>query len=79
MIFNSFITTVPRLLNVGGLLFLLLFIYSILGIFLFATLKQQVTINDHANYQNFPRAMLTLFRMATGEAWNELMYDSLRQ
>lgn len=39
MIFNSFLMTVPYLLNVGGLLFLLLFLYSVLGIYLFATIK----------------------------------------
>ena len=79
MIFNSFLMTVPYLVNVGGLLFLLLFLYSILGMFLLATVKLQSGLNVWANFQNFPTAMLTLFRMATGEAWNEIMYDAIRQ
>jgi hypothetical protein len=50
MIFNSFLMTVPFLVNVGGLLFLLLFLYSILGMFLFATVKLQNALNEHANF-----------------------------
>jgi hypothetical protein len=39
MIFNTFVITIPSLANVGGLLILLLYLYSILGVFLFATVK----------------------------------------
>lgn len=38
-IFNTFIITIPSMGNVGGLLILLLYIFSILGIFLFAEIK----------------------------------------
>jgi hypothetical protein len=37
IIFNTIVITLPALANVGGLLFLLLYLYSILGIYLFAT------------------------------------------
>ena len=76
MIFNSFLMTVPYLANVGGLLFLLLFLYAVPGINLFATVKHQNAINHHTNFESFGMAMLTLFRMATGEAWNEIMWDA---
>jgi hypothetical protein len=35
-IFNTFILAIPSLANVGGLLFLLLYLYAILGVFLFS-------------------------------------------
>ena len=35
-IFTTFIVTIPSLANVGGLLFLLLYLYAVLGVFLFA-------------------------------------------
>jgi len=38
-IFNTFVVTMPSLANIGGLLALLLYIFSILGIFLFADVK----------------------------------------
>ena len=38
----------------------------------------QDAMNKHANFQNFGNAFLTLFRCATGEAWNSIMFDSAR-
>ena len=37
----------------------------------------QGSINRDANFQDFPTAMFTLFRMTTGENWNQLMVDSM--
>jgi hypothetical protein len=78
-IFQTFIVTIPSLANVGSLLILLLYLYSVLGISLFATVKLQNAITVHANFQNFGLAFLTLFRMSTGEAWNEIMDDARRE
>ncbi len=39
LMFTTFIVTLPALANVGGLLMLLLYLYSILGIYLFAEVK----------------------------------------
>lgn len=77
-IFSAFIVTIPSLANIGGLLVLLIYLYAILGVFLFAPVKLQSTLNVHANFQDFGTAFLTLIRMATGEAWNELLFDSSR-
>jgi hypothetical protein len=78
MIFNTFVITIPSLANIGGLLFLLLYLYAVLGVFMFATVKLQGTLNEHANFQYFGIAFLTLFRISTGEAWNEIMSDTNR-
>eukprot|EP00438_Fugacium_kawagutii_P004117 Skav212869 [mRNA] locus=scaffold151:59022:64713:- [translate_table: standard] len=47
----------------------------ILGVSLFATTKLGDTLNEHANFQNFIVAFITLFRASTGEAWNEIMHE----
>ena len=78
-IFSAFIVTIPSLANIGGLLILLIYLYAILGVFLFAPVKLQHTLNVHANFQDFGSAFLTLIRMATGEAWNQLLFDSARK
>ena len=39
----------------------------------------QDAMHKHANFQNFGNAFLTLFRCATGEAWNSIMFDSARE
>ena len=50
MIFNTLIITIPALANVGGLLVLLLYIYSVLGVFIFAATKLNGALTPHANY-----------------------------
>ena len=79
---NQLITTVvvsvPALANVGVLLFLFLYIYSILGVELFHKLPLSGDfINDDANFASFGNAMLTLFRCITGESYNGIMHDAM--
>ncbi len=50
MIFDTFIITIPSLSNVGLILLLLIYIYAILGVNLFATVKLQGELNRHANF-----------------------------
>jgi hypothetical protein len=50
VIFNTIIITLPSLANVGALMILLLFIFSILGVQIFATVKIQDTLNQNANF-----------------------------
>ena len=50
MIFNTMVVTIPALANVGGLLLLLLYMYSVLGVFIFAATKLNNALTAHANY-----------------------------
>ena len=65
--------------------------YAIIGVQQFGLIKIDGGIKDidgyylgqeamhkHANFQTFGSAFLTLFRCATGEAWNSIMFDSAR-
>ena len=78
IIFETFLITIPALANIGGLLLLLLYLYSIIGVSLFAEVKLQSNLNSHANFQTFYKSFLTLFRASTGEGWNDLMHDISR-
>lgn len=62
-LFNTLLATLPSLVNIGGVLFLVQFIYAAMGVQLFAKVKfgQQVTAD--ANFQTLPKAMLTLVRL----------------
>ena len=73
MIFNTFIVTLPALVNVGGLLLLLLYLYSVLGVFLFADVKRNGILNDMVNYETFPNAFVTLFIISTGDSWDYIV------
>eukprot|EP00931_Biecheleriopsis_adriatica_P119863 TRINITY_DN9503_c0_g1_i1.p1 TRINITY_DN9503_c0_g1~~TRINITY_DN9503_c0_g1_i1.p1 ORF type:complete len:1886 (-),score=426.27 TRINITY_DN9503_c0_g1_i1:127-5784(-) len=74
-IFMALLLSLPKLMNVTLILFLLLILYSILGVSLFSTAKLVETLNVHGQFQSFPWAFITLFRASTGEAWNEIMHD----
>ncbi|KAL4505974.1 hypothetical protein ABPG72_013735 [Tetrahymena utriculariae] len=67
--------SLPSLINVGALLLLVFFIYSILGVFMFKDVKQGVVIDKYNNFENFGNAMITLFRCSTGENWYQFMFD----
>ena len=73
IISTTFIISIPALANVGGLLMLLLYLYSILGSFSFAFIKLgQAGFNMHANFQTFGRSFLTLMRLSTADSWIDL-------
>ena len=78
-ILQTFINAIPEMINVGGLLTLFIYLYSVLGVFLFAHVKLNNQLSEHANFQTFGNAALTLFRISTGESWNTLMFDCGRQ
>lgn len=63
------------LMNVGALVLLVFFIYSVLGVFLFSDVKQGFIINDLNNFSNFGMAMILMIRCSTGESWWMVMFD----
>jgi hypothetical protein len=46
--------------------------------FSFIQLEGQTSLDHHANFQSFSRSFLLLLRCATGEGWNNLMFDTGR-
>eukprot|EP00198_Chlamydomonas_reinhardtii_P012109 XP_001701446.1 voltage-gated Ca2+ channel, alpha subunit [Chlamydomonas reinhardtii] len=73
----TLITSLPALANVGGVMLLFFFIYAIIGVNLFAGIKYGQALNSHANFDRFANAMLLLFRMLTGESWDQVMQDCM--
>jgi len=65
------------MLNVIALLFLVYFIFSILGVFLFGDITRGVVIDDVNNFKDFHHAFLLLFRCSTGEDWYKVMFDTM--
>ena len=69
----TFLVTLPAMANIGSLLALLILIYSILGVYLFAEVKFNGELNDHANFMTIGKSFLTLIRTLTGEGWPKIM------
>merc|ERR1719379_1868651 len=74
-LFTAFILSIPKLGNVAAILFLLLFLFSVLGVQLFAKVKFHDPHSVHANFHDWYRAIMTLIRSMTGEAFNEMMHS----
>uniref|UniRef100_H2YFM4 Ion transport domain-containing protein n=1 Tax=Ciona savignyi TaxID=51511 RepID=H2YFM4_CIOSA len=78
----------PQVGNLGLLFLLLFFIFAALGVELFGTLSKLCGCDEahpcnglsrHASFSNFGIALLTLFRISTGDNWNGIMKDTIRQ
>ena len=54
---------------------LLLFSYAILGNMLFGAVKFQRQLTPEMNFRTFANSLLILFKVITGDAWNDIMWD----
>ena len=77
-VIDTMIITLPSLLNVVALFALLLFIYSILGNFIFKQVRVGNSIQEYRNFWNFHNSILSLFIFSTGEDWPSAMFDLSR-
>ncbi|XP_046400704.1 voltage-dependent T-type calcium channel subunit alpha-1I [Ischnura elegans] len=80
---DTVMQALPQVGNLGLLFFLLFFIFAALGVELFGKLECSDKnpcqgLGEHAHFSNFGMAFLTLFRVATGDNWNGIMKDTLR-
>ena len=67
--------SLPAILNVVSLLILCIFIYAIIGVFLFSNVKYGLFIDEYNNFQNFLSACTILIRITTGGDWPQIMLD----
>lgn len=73
LLFNTFIITLPAMSSIGGLLALLIYVYAILGVTLFAEVREMTPLDQVQNFQSFGCTFLILIKIATGDGWAELM------
>jgi hypothetical protein len=73
-LFNAFLNSIPAMSNVAAILLLFLFLFSVMGLHMFSKMRYSGPHSEHANFREFFRGFLTLFRSMTGEGWNELMH-----
>ncbi|XP_029288881.1 voltage-dependent T-type calcium channel subunit alpha-1I-like [Cottoperca gobio] len=81
---DTVMQALPQVGNLGLLFMLLFFIYAALGVELFGKLECSDDnpcegLSRHATFDNFGMAFLTLFRVSTGDNWNGIMKDTLRE
>ena len=65
--------SLPALLNICLLLFLVMFIFAVFGISLFKNVKIRPGFNDVHNFKTFFKTFILLFQMATSAGWAETL------
>ncbi|KAG2440696.1 hypothetical protein HXX76_003554 [Chlamydomonas incerta] len=72
-LFNTLISSLPAIANVGSLLFLLMFIYAVLGMNLFGTPGNPFEGDPDSNFNNVGASLVVLFQVFTGDGWSAVM------
>ena len=76
-LFRTLMLALPSLLNVGGIIFLLIYAYSIIGMHIFGGVAAEGGANRDANFQTFAKSIWTLFRVFTMDGWSQLMTEAM--
>lgn len=71
LIFNTLVITFQSLANIGGLLLLIMYIYSVMGMIFFGDVKRNGNMNEYINFESFSSAFITLFSVATVDSWDQ--------
>jgi hypothetical protein len=69
----ALIISLPALFNVAILLFLIIFIYAIIGMNSYMGIKLQNGLTSNNNFQTFFKTFITLFRVGTISGWNDVL------
>ncbi|XP_070764213.1 sodium channel protein type 4 subunit alpha B-like [Enoplosus armatus] len=69
----AFMMSLPALFNIGLLLLLIMFTFSIFGMFNFAYVRKKAMIDDMWNFETFGNSIICLFMITTTTGWGGLM------
>ncbi|NWV66150.1 SCN5A protein, partial [Malurus elegans] len=75
----ALLMSLPALVNIGLLLFLIMFIYAIVGMANFACVRWEGGIDDIFNFQTFFGSILCLFQITTSAGWDSLLSPLLKE
>lgn len=75
----ALIISLPALLNIGALLFLVMFIFAIIGMSSFSNVKIHSALDDTVNFQTFGNSFVLLLRLSTSAGWNDILEPLLVQ
>ncbi|NXW21456.1 SCN4A protein, partial [Circaetus pectoralis] len=75
----ALLMSLPALFNIGLLLFLVMFIYAIVGMTNFACIGWEGGIDNLFNFQTFDSSILCLFQITTSAGWDGLLVPLLKR
>ena len=65
--------SVPLLVNIGSLLLLILYIYTIAGVILFGRVMRNNALKQNLNFESFGKGAFTLFVIASTDSWADFI------
>ena len=65
--------SMPALVNIGLLLFLIIFIYAIFGMNFFMYVRYDAGLNEIFNFETIFRSIITLFPLCTSAGWSSVL------
>ncbi|XP_051624211.1 sodium channel protein type 5 subunit alpha-like [Manacus candei] len=75
----ALLMSLPALVNIGLLLFLIMFIYAVVGMANFACLPWEGGIDNIFNFQTFSGSILCLFQITTSAGWDTFLAPLLNE
>ncbi|XP_044211809.1 sodium channel protein type 4 subunit alpha B-like [Thunnus albacares] len=73
-LFGALVMALPALFNIGLLLFIIMFTFSVFGMSNFAYVKKAAMIDDLINFETVLSSMTCMFVITTGTGWGGLLY-----
>ena len=75
-LFDGLVAALPSVLNVGVLLFVLLYVYAALAVRLFGNLEDAQFVHEDCHFGTFPDAAYCLFRVMSGDDWSRVAAET---
>lgn len=69
----GFVMSLPALFNIGLLFFLIVYTFSIIGMFNFAYVKHEMMIDDMFNFKTFGNSIISMTMITTSSGWYGLL------
>ncbi|XP_065327508.1 sodium channel protein type 4 subunit alpha B-like isoform X4 [Pelmatolapia mariae] len=73
MLIMGFVMSLPALFNIGLLFFLIVYTFSIIGMFNFAYVKNEMMIDDMFNFKTFGNSIISMTIITTSSGWDGLL------
>uniref|UniRef100_A0A3P9CYE0 Sodium channel protein n=1 Tax=Maylandia zebra TaxID=106582 RepID=A0A3P9CYE0_9CICH len=73
MLIMGFVMSLPALFNIGLLFFLIVYTFSIIGMFNFAYVKHEMMIDDMFNFKTFGNSIISMTMITTSSGWDGLL------
>lgn len=75
MMMRTLVISLLPIFNVLLLWAVLTFVYGVIGVSVFSNAIQGANLQKRATFETLGGACYVLFRIATGESWEAVMYD----